>query len=207
MSYELSPRTDALQDFLAGQGWIQEGERVLDAERAGEGNMNRTLRARTGRRTLILKQSCNYCAKFPEIPAPIERIETEVEFYRVAARSTELAARMPKVLAFAPEHHLALLEDLGAAQGTFLDGTSTPLAALERVRLKEGASVAFAADPRRYVYRSGAAPAEPNHHSQLTRRGCRAAASTAATRRAARRRRRARRAQSRQRRRRRRGWR
>ena len=97
MSYELSPRTDALQDFLAGQGWLQEGERVLDAERAGEGNMNRTLRARTDRRTLILKQSCNYCAKFPEIPAPIERIETEVEFYRVAARSTELAARMPKV--------------------------------------------------------------------------------------------------------------
>ena len=53
-----------------------------------------------------------------------------------------------------------LLEDLGSAQGTFLDGASTPLAALERVRLKEGASVKFAALPRRYVYRSGAqAPA------------------------------------------------
>ena len=53
-----------------------------------------------------------------------------------------------------------LLEDLGSAQGTFLDGASTPLAALERVRLKEGASVTFAADPRRYVYRTGAqAPA------------------------------------------------
>ena len=52
-----------------------------------------------------------------------------------------------------------LLEDLGSAQGTFLDGASTPLAALERVRLKEGASVTFAALQRRYVYRSGAAPA------------------------------------------------
>ncbi len=53
-----------------------------------------------------------------------------------------------------------LIEDLGSAQGTFLDGSSTPLAALERVRLKEGASVTFAALPRRYVYRSGAqAPA------------------------------------------------
>ena len=41
-----------------------------------------------------------------------------------------------------------LLEDLGSAQGTFLDGASTPLAALERVRLKEGASVTFAALPR-----------------------------------------------------------
>ena len=54
-----------------------------------------------------------------------------------------------------------LIEDLGSAQGTFLDGASTPLAALERVRLKEGASVTFAALQRRYVYRSGAAPPAP----------------------------------------------
>ena len=54
-----------------------------------------------------------------------------------------------------------LIEDLGSAQGTFLDGASTPLAALERVRLKEGASVTFAADPRRYVYRSGASATAP----------------------------------------------
>ena len=54
-----------------------------------------------------------------------------------------------------------LIEDLGSAQGTFLDGASTPLAALERVRLKEGASVTFAALPRRYVYRSGAPPTAP----------------------------------------------
>ena len=52
-----------------------------------------------------------------------------------------------------------MLEDLGSAQGTFLDGASTPLAALERVRLKEGASVTFAAMERRYVYRSGAVAA------------------------------------------------
>ena len=54
-----------------------------------------------------------------------------------------------------------LIEDLGSAQGTFLDGASTPLAALERVRLKEGASVTFAAMERRYVYRSGAAAPAP----------------------------------------------
>jgi 5-methylthioribose kinase len=138
--FELSLRTDALQAFLAEQGWLQDDERVLGAERAGEGNMNRTLRARTDRRTLILKQSCDYCAKFPEIPAPIERIETEVEFYRLAARSTELAARMPKVLAFAPEHHLALLEDLGAGSDLLslysgdplLDGELAVLGALAR---------------------------------------------------------------------------
>ena len=71
-----------------------------------------------------------------------------------------------------------LIEDLGSAQGTFLDGASTPLAALERVRLKEGASVTFAADPRRYVYRSGAAPA-PAASGADVRTGAQALASTA----------------------------
>ena len=69
-----------------------------------------------------------------------------------------------------------LLEDLGSAQGTFLDGASTPLAALERVRLKEGASVTFAAMERRYVYRSGAAPAPS---AADVRTGAQAPASTA----------------------------
>ena len=72
----------------------------------------------------------------------------------------------------------ALIEDLGSAQGTFLDGASTPLAALERVRLKEGASVTFAADPRRYVYRTGAAPA-PSAPGADVRTGAQAPASTA----------------------------
>ena len=71
-----------------------------------------------------------------------------------------------------------LIEDLGSAQGTFLDGASQPLAALERVRLKEGASVTFAADPRRYVYRSGAAPA-PAAPGADVRTGAQAPASTA----------------------------
>ena len=71
-----------------------------------------------------------------------------------------------------------LIEDLGSAQGTFLDGASTPLAALERVRLKEGASVTFAALPRRYVYRSRAAPA-PAAPGADVRTGAQAPASTA----------------------------
>ena len=77
-----------------------------------------------------------------------------------------------------------MIEDLGSAQGTFLDGASTPLAALERVRLKEGASVTFASDPRRYVYRSGAAPASatapaPAAPRADVRTGAQAPASTA----------------------------
>jgi 5-methylthioribose kinase len=69
--------------------------------------MNRTLRVYTDQRSLILKQSFPYCAKFPDIPAPIDRIKTEVAFYDIARRSKTLSARMP-----------AMIEDLG--EGTDL---------------------------------------------------------------------------------------
>jgi 5-methylthioribose kinase len=114
MSFELSTEPLAIQHFLDEQGWIESGEKVVKAEKAGEGNMNRTVRVRTNHRSLILKQSYTYCAKFPDIPAPIDRIAVEVEFYGIARRSEVLAARMPAVLAFAPANHLAMLEDLGA---------------------------------------------------------------------------------------------
>lgn len=114
MRFELSTTPEPIGRFLLERGWLEPGERVSAALRAGEGNMNRTVRVRTDRRSLILKQSCAYCARFPEIPAPIDRIAVEVEFYRIARRSPRLARRMPEILAFAPEHHLAMIEDLGS---------------------------------------------------------------------------------------------
>ncbi len=75
--------------------------------------MNRTLRACTNQRSLILKQSFPYCARFPEIPAPIDRIASEVAFYGLARQVPALAAHMPEILGFAPDDHLALIEDLG----------------------------------------------------------------------------------------------
>jgi len=104
---------ESVQTYLAQQGWIEDGEQVAGASRAGEGNMNRTVRITTDRRSLILKQSLPYCAKFPEILAPIERIETEVGFYSIARRNAALAAVMPRILGFAPKDHLACIEDLG----------------------------------------------------------------------------------------------
>ncbi len=114
LSFELSNDPIATQRFLAEQGWLQDDERVVDVAKAGEGNMNRTLRATTDRRSLILKQSFAWCAKFPDIPAPIERIATEVAFYEVARRAPALASHMPAILGFAPEDHVAMIEDLGA---------------------------------------------------------------------------------------------
>ena len=114
MSFALSTQAEEIQLFLDHQAWLEPDERVESAERAGEGNMNRTVRVRTDRRSFILKQSYPYCAKFPDIPAPIERIAIEVEFYRIARRSEILAEHMPEILSFAPTDHLAMIEDLGA---------------------------------------------------------------------------------------------
>ena len=46
-----------LQQWLRDQSWIDSGENVVVAERAGEGNMNCTVRVRTNARTFILKQA------------------------------------------------------------------------------------------------------------------------------------------------------
>lgn len=105
----------AIDEFLQQRGWLEPGEHVTRAAIAGEGNMNRTVRVHTSKRSLVLKQSRPYCVKFPDIPAPIERLATEVRFYQVASHNPVLAARMPRVLAFDEDESLAVLEDLGEA--------------------------------------------------------------------------------------------
>ena len=77
--------------------------------------MNRTLRLVTGRRSLVLKQSVPYVAKYPDIPAPHDRDRVEAAFYREIGGRSELAGAMPAYLGHLPEHHLLAFEDLGTA--------------------------------------------------------------------------------------------
>jgi 5-methylthioribose kinase len=82
--------------------------------------MNRTLRAvvRSSdrpQRTLILKQAVPYVARYPHIPAPVERLTVEHAFYAIIARSPALALRTPEVLGADLPNHLLGLEDLGEA--------------------------------------------------------------------------------------------
>jgi len=114
MRFELTPETDSIEHFLASRGWLQAGESVVSAGPAGKGNMNQTLRVQTDKRSFILKQSYPYCAKFPDIPAPLERIDIEVQFYGIARRSAALAAAMPEVIEYSAGDQLAMIEDLGA---------------------------------------------------------------------------------------------
>jgi 5-methylthioribose kinase len=115
VSFELETDPAAIEDFLRERKWLDADEPVTSAAIAGAGNMNRTVRVRTARRSVVLKQSRPYCVGFPDIAAPIERLATEVRFYRLASTNPILAARMPKVLAFDESESVAMLEDLGEA--------------------------------------------------------------------------------------------
>ena len=67
-------------EFSRDQGWLQGG--FISAEIAGEGNMNHTLRIVTDVDSIVLKQSVPYVAKYPDIPAPINRDRVEAAFYQ-----------------------------------------------------------------------------------------------------------------------------
>lgn len=103
-----------LQAFLTALNWLQD-ENIQKVESPGEGNMNVLMRVVTDKRTFILKQSRAYVRKYPDVAAPIERIDAEHEFY-LAIRGANIEAHTPRVLAYAPAHYLMMMEDLGAGE-------------------------------------------------------------------------------------------
>lgn len=110
----------ALARHLAGLGVFARDEPVMDVRRAGEGNMNCTLRVRTDRRTVVVKQARPWVEKHPQFAAPWDRALREAEFYRLAAQAPAAAARMPALLAADAESRLLVFQDLGDA-GDYTD--------------------------------------------------------------------------------------
>lgn len=104
--------TTLLTSWLLEKGWLASGESIQSIEKPGEGNMNVVLRLKTHRRNLILKQSRSYVNKYQDIPAPLDRIEVENEFYQHIDGVT-VSEMVPRILAFDPENYLMLMEDLG----------------------------------------------------------------------------------------------
>lgn len=97
------------------RGWLKEDEELVSCAKAGEGNMNLTLRLKTNGRTLILKQARPWVEKYPSIAAPWDRMIVEQRFYRRVSEIPEAAERMPKVLGADDAARVILLEDLGEA--------------------------------------------------------------------------------------------
>ena len=118
--FDTASHPEAITASLKNLGWLEPGEKIRTVSKAGEGNMNVVLRLGTNRRSLILKQSRPFVQKYPQIPAPPDRICTEEWFYRAVAGSG-IEAHLPGVLGFDPDSYLMLLEDLGQAEDmTFL---------------------------------------------------------------------------------------
>lgn len=123
----------ALGDYLADQGWLEPDERVVGAARAGEGNMNLTLRVTTTTRSVIVKQGRPWVEKYPTIAAPAERTLIEAAWYELAGRTDSVALRLPALLGLDPDANVIVLTDLGA-RGDYLHlyaGGTLPAAELD----------------------------------------------------------------------------
>lgn len=94
---------------------LADGERVIHCCRAGEGNMNCTVRVGTSRRSLILKQSRPWVEKYPSLAAPWDRVCREWEFYQAVRGVAGVADRMPSVLHLDAGARWMAIEDLGNA--------------------------------------------------------------------------------------------
>lgn len=116
MQISLDQSPEALSDLLSLLNWLQPGEEVQRLEKPGEGNMNVVMRVKTNQRSFILKQSRPYVEKYQQVAAPIDRIITEKKFYDAIDDDAELMKYSPLFLKFEPDHHLALIEDLGKGQ-------------------------------------------------------------------------------------------
>ena len=106
----------SLERYAKGRGFISADESLVSAEKAGEGNMNLTLRLKTDTRSFILKQARPWVEKYPQIPAPDSRALVETAFYEAATTRTTLRDAMPKLLASDPDARVLVLEDLGEAR-------------------------------------------------------------------------------------------
>ena len=112
----LSADVTSAEDVMRRAGYLDEGERVTSVGRAGEGNMNLTLRVGlAGGRSVIFKQSRPWVEKYDAIDAPFDRATFEAAFYRAVAGVEGVADRMPRLLGDDADTRTLLLEDLGEA--------------------------------------------------------------------------------------------
>lgn len=107
------PASADFTKYLALKRWFGRDETVLSLEKPGEGNMNFVVRVKTNTRTFILKQARPWVEKYPQIPAPIRRIEVEASYYERISDNTFLSTFSPKVLGSDKTHFILALEDLG----------------------------------------------------------------------------------------------
>lgn len=115
--FYIDTQTD-LQDltqYLQKKGWLHTDETITDSSIPGAGNMNVVVRLTTNQRTLILKQSRPFVQKYPQLAAPIDRIDVEYQFYTATQSAASKLGKspFPQLLQYDANEHMMLLEDLG----------------------------------------------------------------------------------------------
>lgn len=138
--------------FMRTRNWLAEIEQVQSCDRAGEGNMNLTLRVITSQRSVILKQARPWVEKYDFIPAPWDRATFEARFYARVAGIEGVADRMPRLIAADENAKALLLEDLCDAVDRSDAYAGAPLAVADLVELADylralHAATAGAPDP------------------------------------------------------------
>ncbi len=107
---------DEAEHYIKKMGFFKSDSLVTRFSSAGDGNMNFTFRASYANgNSIILKQAPPYCAKFKEIPAPLERLTQENFYYQIISKSPLLLNYSPRILGFDPEANIMFMEDLGNA--------------------------------------------------------------------------------------------
>jgi len=106
-----TPRIE-LTDLLNNYNILSKNEVLLKTSKAGEGNMNIVLRVKTNKRSFIFKQSRPYVQKYQDIPAPIDRIDVEYNFYK-SIDKIESKDNFPKIISYVKDSFFMIQEDLG----------------------------------------------------------------------------------------------
>lgn len=132
MNFEFLHLHSPLTAFLP---YLDSDETALNVTKAGESNMNVVLRVATDKRSLIVKQSRPYVAKYPQIDAPWARASIEYLFYQQARQDPFLARQLACPLMFDPERMVLIFEDLGTAADCTFIYRGEPLTAAELSQL------------------------------------------------------------------------
>ena len=114
-AYFLECDSSSIEKYLLRENYLQAGESILHVEKAGEGNMNCTLRVKSNQRSFIVKQSRPWVEKYPEIAAPIERTLMEGQFYENIKNNKNILGHMPRLLHIDKSSYILIFEDLGNA--------------------------------------------------------------------------------------------
>jgi 5-methylthioribose kinase len=104
---------EKLSELLHLNAWIPPSDKIVLVEKPGEGNMNFVARVKTNSTSIIVKQSRPWVEKYPQIPAPAERIEVEAKFYEAMSRDNFFQQYCPRIIGYDKKNFLLALEDLG----------------------------------------------------------------------------------------------